>query len=244
MKFEDLQDLLDQGFLSREEFENGSHENEPQKMQNKKEGCVTDVFIIIVIIISLALIIKHMYKITENVDIYFDPFEFTVEEKGISRPLTEKEIIEKLGEPTTSKEWKYPKSSNKYFLFKTLTYKKNNTSFREFIINIAPDGSRNVVRISLYEEIAYKNKNTLLSMFNLREYKNSKIEDKKHSYRAKNVGIYDFWIPSLKDNKFDVVKFTFAVGLPDYNENPNDLEVFKPAQEKVGKSSVTSKNKK
>ncbi len=183
------------------------------KEQKKKANKFTIIFMIIVIGIVATVFAKYMNKVAEKVDIYFDPLEFQISDNGTNRTLTEEEIIQKLGEPTSSEEWKYEKANGNYFMLKTLTYQKNSDSYREYIINLAPDGTNNLIRINLYEKIPYKNKYAILKMFNLHEYKNSKIDDKNVYYRAKNVGVYDFWIPSMNDKELDVVKFTFYNGL-------------------------------
>ncbi len=178
------------------------------KEQKKKSNKLTMIIILILVIGGGIMFVKFMNKTTEKVDVYFNPFEYTVD----NRTFTEEELIAKLGEPESSEDWKkeIPNSNGKYHMLKILIYDGGK---KEFIINYAPDGTNSLVRITLLEEISFKDKSHFLKMFNLKKTGKSKIEDKNITYRAKNVGVADFWIASIKDNKMNTVKITFYDGI-------------------------------
>lgn len=152
-----------------------------------KKGKIIGLVVVLIFVGALGIGLSQMSKNPDkyqggpsDVNTILDATQFYVDK---NTTMSEKQIIEKLGEPDSVEKWNY-KQSGKTYPIKTLRYGNY-----EYLLN-----SDMLQRINLNEEIKYKNKNDILKMFGLQKYKNSVIKDTNSSYRVSNCGVNDFWI--------------------------------------------------
>lgn len=150
--------------------------------------------------------------------IYFDALRFTKHQTTNPELMTEKDVVNLVGEPNEIREWKLEnKKSNSYSYFPMKAYIYTNgfdnetgkENFREFDF-----ASGKLVRITIQEKIPYKNKKDFFRMFNLRKFDDSlMIKNTPTTFRYRNVKVNDFWIWSFDDKNINGVTFTFVNGV-------------------------------
>lgn len=120
--------------------------------------------------------------------------------------ITEKELIEQLGEPDSVDEWEYEGSyqvlvdKTPVYLIRSLYYGNYEYLFNDDMLQ----------RININEEIPYKNTDNILTMFGLKEYSNTKITNNNISYRVSNCGVPDFWVYSMDEDSLDGIKISYG----------------------------------
>ena len=161
------------------------------------------------ILITLAAILlcgcgKSEQK-APDVDVLLDVQQFA----GIS----EKELIEIMGEPESREEWNY-EVGDLYSPIVSCFYDNNRF---EFMLN-----NDKVHRISIHadsynrtdgEPFTFESKEDILSMFGItpKDVKYAKKVDTNSALRYQDFGnIKSFWIPMYDNNSFDEVKVDFS----------------------------------
>ncbi|MEA4831608.1 hypothetical protein SDC9_83612 [bioreactor metagenome] len=135
-------------------------------------------------------------KKNSNVDVILDATSFYRDNKTVN----ESQLIEMNGQPDSIEEWTYNGLSATYAI-RTLYYGNYSYHFNHDMLQ----------RISIDNaEIPYENKNDILTMFGLKKYSNTKINDLNVSYRADKCGVYDFWIPVMDEDSLDEIRISYT----------------------------------
>ncbi len=171
------------------------------KKRNKNKNCLTIILICFLIIFVASITAEQVNKI-DSIEVVFDATQFLRDNKTIS----EAELIKLIGKPDSIEEWNY-KTSYQVLVNKTPTYpiRQLNYGNYEYLFN-----NDMLQRINIYEEIPYKNTANILKMFNLKKYANTDIANNNVSYRAKDCGIPDFWVPSMDKDNLNIIKISYG----------------------------------
>jgi len=118
--------------------------------------------------------------------VVFDAQQFMFIDSTTGNYLTvsEKELIEMIGEPENIDEWNY-KINGMVYPIRSLLYADGNYVY-EF-------NNDHLVRIQIFEEIPYTDKSELLGMFNLKREPHSEVVDTGMAYRVYNCIVNDLW---------------------------------------------------
>ena len=154
--------------------------------------------------ISLIIQNPEFYQSSEsnNSDLVFDAMQFYTND-NFDATVDEQQLIQILGAPEKTEEWNYDTETKSYPI-KTLYY--NNETYAYHF------NAERLQRISINDvEIPYANKNKILSMFNLKKYKNTfVVADTGVAYRVKNCGVHGLWIAIMDEDSLDSIRIDYG----------------------------------
>lgn len=162
----------------------------------KSKGCLGIIIFFVIMAAGFVItILNENIKPAES-KVVFDALQYAVQDE---KNISEAELIAKLGEPDSIEEWNYKTSDTAGYPIRTLHYGKTEYSFNNDALH----------RVTIWDRMPYNKKKDFLSMFNLKKYANTTINDTGFYYRAYNCGVHDLWL-EYDDAEISMVKISYS----------------------------------
>jgi len=160
------------------------------------------VLILVALAIILPIVLSQSNDTPENeekIEVVFDASRFVVEEYDSWRGVTEKELFAILGKPDGTEEWNH-KTVLASYPVRTLTYGNWEYHFNnDKLQRISND----------VDDFPFNGKDSILPMFGLKKYGNTRVNDTGLAYRAYSCGVRDLWV-QYEEGQLSFVKISYG----------------------------------